>query len=142
MKILMLLGFLIALMACSSLVPANVPPQLAATAGVSILITDEIVDAGWFTVNYPDGWRVVRSSIAGTPLVLDFVSPDNSMRITVYEPPPMPRGEATTDASLYERFDYASHANYEIYFRGIAPIEQGEAFDAIFQQVMESIEFR
>jgi hypothetical protein len=149
MKILMLLCFLIALMACSSLVPANVPPQLAATAGVSILITDEIVDAGWFTVNYPDGWRIVKLSTTEMPIYLVFAAPDvesqslsnRGMIIDISETV-IGRVDVTADASVYERFDTVSQGERSVYLRGQAPIEKREAFDAIFQQVMESIQFR
>jgi hypothetical protein len=142
MKILMLLGFLIALMACSSLVPAKVPPQLAATAGMSILITDEIVDAGWFTVNYPDGWRVVKLSIAGEALHLSFVAPNtNSTWIELSESGFL-IPDITLDPNLYERLDRVTYRGKTVYLWGRSPIEEREAFDVIFQQVMESIEFR
>jgi hypothetical protein len=142
MKILMLLGLSIALMTCSSLVPANVPPQLAATAGVRILITDEIVDAGWFIVNYPDGWRVVKSSIAAESLTLTFAATDDRHCWIKISEEPFAIAEGTPDPNYYERMDTVDFLDKSLYLWGHCPIEEREAFDAIYQQVMESIQFR
>jgi len=74
---------LLLLSACGSLVPATTPPQLEHTPGIPITITDERIITPDFTVDYPDGWRVVKTSIAGAPLEFVFASPDDEMVITL-----------------------------------------------------------
>ncbi len=65
--------------ACAPIVPATTPPQLEHTPGAFVVVTDETFDAGTFRVDYPQSWRVVKTSIASTPLIqVVFVTPDES----------------------------------------------------------------
>jgi hypothetical protein len=145
MRFLLLFVLLIALLACSSLVPANAPLQLNATAGAPIVINDESVDAGLFTVDYPDGWRVVKLSLAGAPIELVFVSPDETMRIQLRQgkdnsvcaiPESTPEfGNYWPDACLYAGSTY-------LVVLGYAEREDRLIFDEIFAEVVDSIHFR
>ncbi len=65
--------------ACAPIVPATTPPQLEHTPGAFVIVTNETFDAGVFRVDYPQSWRVVKTSIASTPLIqVVFVTPDES----------------------------------------------------------------
>ena len=65
--------------ACAPIVPATTPPQLEHTPGAFVVVTNETFDAGVFRVDYPQSWRVVKTSIASTPLIqVVFVTPDES----------------------------------------------------------------
>lgn len=71
--------FCFLLSACVPIVPATTPPQLKHTPGAVVVVTDGTVDAGVFRVDYPQSWRVVKTSIAATPLMqVVFVAPDES----------------------------------------------------------------
>jgi hypothetical protein len=142
MRVLIVLALLVSLTACSSLVPAKEPPQLDATAGAPIIITDEIVDAGLFTVDYPDGWRVVKLSIAGEPITLIFVAPETQDTWIKVSEASFLIPESTIDPNYYEHLDSLSRNDKTVYLQGQFPIEQREEFDAIYQQVLQSIQFR
>jgi len=73
--------------ACAPIVPATTPPQLEHTPGAFVVITHETFDAGVFRVDYPQSWRVVKTSIASTPFIqVVFVTPnDSSITLTQIE---------------------------------------------------------
>ncbi|MEM9951903.1 MAG: hypothetical protein AAF846_09900 [Chloroflexota bacterium] len=62
------------------MIPATTPPQLQHTPGAPLTITDNQIDADWFRLTYPDGWRVV-TNIAIEPVALVLVSPDDALVI-------------------------------------------------------------
>lgn len=67
------------IVACAPIVPATTPPQLKHTPGAFVVVTGDTFDAGVFRVDYPQLWRVVKTSIASTSLIqVVFVAPDNS----------------------------------------------------------------
>ena len=68
--------------ACQSLVPATSPLQLDFTPSPPITITDSQIEGDWFSLDYPDNWRVI-TNIASEPLHLILVSPDDSLVIHV-----------------------------------------------------------
>lgn len=141
MRFLAFLSLALILAACSSLVPADTPAQLEATAGFPILVDDERVDAGSFILDYPDGWRLVKLSLAGDPITLALVAPDdNDTQIQVSEIG-FPELEATIDANYYERFDSLEANGKTIYLWGQFPITRREEYDPIFEALRESIRF-
>jgi len=88
--------------ACTPLVPATTPPQLAHTPGIFVNITSEYIITPDFSLAIPDGWRVVKSSIASAPLEFVLVSPDETMTIQVSETPLDDAQIATADdVTLY-----------------------------------------
>jgi len=94
---------LLMLAAC---VPATVPPQLNATPGAAVVVTDGRYDAGAFSALRPDGWRVVTSAADAPPSVI-FVAPDDTALImlttgVIGEPP---RPTALTDTPLRDRLE-------------------------------------
>lgn len=65
--------------ACSSLVPATVPPQLQHTPGAFVRLSETQFDASFFRLDYPSTWRVVKLNTAdNTRLQVVFVAPDQS----------------------------------------------------------------
>jgi hypothetical protein len=138
MRLLCLFSLLL-LAACTPLIPATTPPQLEFTPGAFITVDDEVVDAGFFRVNYPDGWRIVKTSIAAAPLEIVFASPDNSMTIHIVE------GEyvipaSTPDPNIYERRTQLQLSeNILLTIFGQAPIEAQDEFNTMFDSVLDSI---
>ena len=122
--------------ACTPLVPATTPPQLQHTPGAFVSIDDEYFDAGMFRLNYPDGWRTVKLSVASAPLEVVFASPDDTMVIHVSEVP-LPEREAPPNT--YTRSSVVIQDDITIYMQGEAPLDQRSVFDEIFAQVLESI---
>lgn len=81
-----LLGLVLLISACAPIVPATTPPQLDFTPGAEVVVTDKSFDAGAFRVDYPAGWRIVKTSIAAdAQLQVVFVAPDGNSRITLTE---------------------------------------------------------
>jgi hypothetical protein len=141
MRFLSLSFLFIPLLACSSIVPANEPLQLNATAGVPIIITDEMVDAGLFTLDYPDGWRVVKLSIAGAPIHFVFSSPDETMRIDL-EQTECIFPEITPEFGDYWPRACRSLNGLELRIEGFAEHNDRVIFDSIFSTMFDSIQFR
>jgi len=125
--------------ACTPLIPATTPPQLEHTPGAFVSIDGDHFDAGFFRVDYPDGWRTVKTSVAAAPLEVVFASPDNSMTIHIVEgDAPFP--EATPDPAIYERWEWIHlSSDMTITVIGEAPIEAKDEFDVIFDGVVQSV---
>lgn len=135
--ILILLGIILS--ACSSIIPATTPPQLAYTPGAAITISDETIYTDIFQVNYPDAWRVVKINVATDPIELVFASQDGGMWIKISENP-IAIPEGTPDPTLYEHLDMIEIDGINIYIQGQSPIEKRDLFDEIYQHVLDSIE--
>ena len=138
MRFIYLLSLLL-ITACTPLIPATTPPQLAFTPGAFITVDDEVVDAGDFRVNYPDGWRIVKTSIAAAPLEIVFAAPDNSMTIRivegVYSPP-----ASTPDPHIYERQEQVHVSDsLTITVVGQTPKESSADFNTLFDTVLDSL---
>jgi ABC-type transport system substrate-binding protein len=133
---IMLLIFTLA--ACRSIIPATTPAQLQYTPALVITINEETVFTPIFQVDYPDGWRVVKISIAGEPIELVFASPDDEMWIKISEQA-IPIFEGTLDPNIQERLEIVEIDGTKIYTQGQSPIEKRELFDEIYQHVLDSI---
>lgn len=134
--------FLILFAACQSLVPAQSPPQLSHTPGAPISITDNQIDAGWFTLDYPDGWRVV-TSIALEPLELVLVSPDDAMVINIYTRSSCAIPDVTPEPETYWRDECRGDSGGQnVHVSGRPDTEFQAIYDPIFDAVIRSIEFR
>jgi hypothetical protein len=127
---------LLMLTACAPLVPATTPPQLVDTPGAFVTITDEFYDAGIFRVHYPQGWRTVKISIAAEPMRVVFVSPDDSMLITLSEVP-LPEPEIPPDTVIVS--ETVPSENVTIYAQGQAPATLEADFRPIFERVLASL---
>jgi hypothetical protein len=131
---------LIALTACQPLVPATTPPQLEHTPGAFVSVTDDSYDAGVFRVRYPEGWRVVKTSIAGAPMEVVFVSPDEEMTIRLSEAAfdaPEPDDERFT---RYEQRTLNNTAGITLYARAESPLSRRDELQTLFQRVVQSAE--
>ena len=125
--------------ACTPLIPATTPPQLEYTPGAFVTVDDDHFDAGIFRVDYPDGWRIVKTSVATAPLEVVFASPDNSMTIRIIEGD-IPIPDSTSDQAIYERQEqFGLSANVTLTVIGQAPIESRAELDEIFDTVRASI---
>jgi hypothetical protein len=87
MSYLRILIFSLLIGACVPIVPATTPPQLKHTPGAFVVVTEGTFDAGVFRVDYPQWWRVVKTSIASTAMIqVVFVAPDDkSITLTQVE---------------------------------------------------------
>jgi hypothetical protein len=125
--------------ACTPLIPATTPPQLKHTPGAFVTVDDDYFDAGMFRVDYPDGWRIVKTSVATAPLEVVFASPDNNMTIRILswgEDYP----ESTVEPGLHERWERLELADdLTLTVIGYAPMEAQAEFDTLFDRVIASI---
>ena len=64
-----------ALLALAACVPARTPPQLAATPGAKVVVSDQEYRTEAFSARYPAGWRAITSP-AGEPPFVVFAAPD------------------------------------------------------------------
>jgi hypothetical protein len=128
---------LVVVLLVAACVPAKTPPQLEFTPGAYARVDDMTYDAGVFRVDYPGGWRIVKNNIAAAPMSVVFVSPDESMTITVQ-----------VGALENTRFDGDWQTEIEtrtveggalVTLIGRAPAEQWDAFQQVFQRVVESV---
>lgn len=122
--------------ACTPLVPATTPPQLEYTPGAFVTLDDEVFNGGSFRVNYPDGWRVIKISIAAAPLEVIFASPDDTMLIHLSETP-LPETETPPDTAT--RHDSIMVDTTVIYMSGQTPRNQAAAFDRLYERVRDSV---
>src|SRR5687768_2462994 len=123
--------FALWLTACTPLIPATTPPQLEYTPGAFVTVDDDRFDAGIFRVDYPDGWRIVKSSVAAAPLEVVFASPDNSMTLQIVEGE-VPFPESIPDPAIYEHWEWIDvSSNLIVTVIGKAPIETKDEFDLI-----------
>ena len=129
------ISFMLTLMivvACQPLVPATVPPQLSHTPGEFIRIDDDRVYVDDFSVAYPEGWRVIKISMASDPVRFVFASPDNTMLITISANPIV--DDVTPDATKTIHEDERDG----IYFRGEALVEDDDVFEEIYEGIVQS----
>ncbi len=124
---------------CAPLIPATVPPQLSHTPGTFITIDDQFVGTTLWRIRYPDGWRVVKISIAAEPVRFVFVSPDDQMVIEVAETALI---EATPEPDRIYLRDTRSIAGLTFYLSGSAPQNEGEMFEGFYQLVLDSVQIR
>lgn len=119
-------------------VPATVPPQLDATPGPAVVVTDQEYDAGAFKVRYPAGWRVISSAATSTATVL-FAAPDHTAIMlfgvdAVEAPMPETDGQIRTEIrqiSLEQNVSVTAILN--------APAENWEVFAPLFEQSVASV---
>jgi hypothetical protein len=131
----LIIFFLFVLAGC---VPAKVPPQLAATPGAAVVITEQEYDAGAFKVRYPAGWRVITSA-ATSPTTVIFAAPDNAA-IMLF-------GVDATEAPMLENDAQIRTETRQITLEnGLhvtailnAPADAWDVFVALFDQAVESV---
>ena len=128
--------WLILITACTPLIPATSPPQLDYTpSGIAIRITDGTVYTDDFQMDYPDGWRIIKLSVDGSPLHLVFASPDDSMRIDLTETP-LPEDQIQD----YDQIEMiALDDTRKLYIYAQASEENKAIFDRIFSYLLDSI---
>lgn len=121
---------------CGTIAPAQTPAQLAATPGEFVTVTAHTVETDSFTFSYPYTWRIVKSSPAGKPLQFIIISPDETQLIAVseaeYTLPPSERS--------YQRGGTVTVGGDTVYISGESTSDQQEAFDAVFDFVIASIQ--
>lgn len=130
---------LIMLSGCQSLVPARTPPQLSQTPGLPIIITDNHIDAGWFTLEYPDGWRVV-TNVAVEPIRLTLVSPDDALIIFVAEDNCLIL-DVTAEPGTYWRNNCPRTDERILHLSGNPELAIQGIYDPIFDAVVASVQF-
>jgi hypothetical protein len=134
-----LLGCLLVITGCRPLIPATVPPQLSATPGETITIDDQAIYTDTWQIRYPDGWRVVRINTAADPLQLVFVSPDESMLITIGEAAAADAPPAADQITAQDRLQVGGQT---LYLSGSAPASASATFATIYEYVRSSLRLR
>jgi uncharacterized protein YbdZ (MbtH family) len=96
-------AFLLLLLLCSC-IPAKTPPQLNATAGAPVIVTERHIEFEGMQLEYPMGWRVITSA-ANDPASLVFAAPEDKAIIvlsTIKETTLPELATLETEATAYE----------------------------------------
>ena len=126
----------------SACVPAQRPDVLRTPApawGTAIAITDERVYLPAITVDYPDGWRVVKASEAQDAVQVVFAAPADTMVITVAHAPPAPILPATHRVTAR---DERVIAGVRVYLQAEAQPNYREQIERHYQRVRASLQAR
>lgn len=120
-------------------VPASPPPQLFHTPGAPVTVTDEHLETQYFTVQRPDGWRVVTSA-ADVPLAVTFIAPEEDALIIVtnllwQEPAP----DLPPEVTLRRRTEQFNRDGVTITAYLVAPAGKWDAMTDVFERVMASV---
>lgn len=120
-----------------SLVPATEPPQLRHTPGLFITFDGEIYDAQVFRVRVPDGWRVIKTSTAASPMQVVFAAPTGDLSITISAAPLDP---ATPEAGQIVLQEERGSPARPIIVRAQGATEAREALERAYQRVLDTLE--
>ena len=126
------IGLLLCCVACSSLAPAATPPQLQRRHSHAISLSENRLDAGTFSLDYPANWRVVKLNGADAPLLrLALVAPNqNALFLTqLDEVDPARRGAAIVGLS----------SGVAIHYELTGDEGASEAFRRHAQRILDSI---
>jgi hypothetical protein len=132
-----MLLILLLLAACS---PRELPPQLSYTPGPPYTIDGRTLTTGIYTVETPDGWRVIAGP-AEDPYTFQFVAPDNDALIVLsdheIENPPQP---LNADAAVLEtQAVEARGGESPLYAVLVAPADEIDAHRPTLDTLIESI---
>lgn len=128
--------------ACQSIVPATVPVQLSHTPGAAIRIDETTIDADWVQIAYPDGWRVVRANVSGSPLYLVLVSPDERLRIDIQHVATCPPDDHTPSPDRYQRIAcLPNREQSQLLVSGEVDGALAEVYAPLFDAVVASVHF-
>ncbi|MEO1444231.1 MAG: hypothetical protein AAFV33_27805 [Chloroflexota bacterium] len=129
---------MLALAAC---IPATTPPQLDFTPGAPVVVTDGRIQTAAFSVERPDGWRVITSS-ADAPLTLILVAPDDAALILLATDgigePPRPTNIDPAD-TLRDSTEQVEAGNITVSVYTVAPSSQWDAMQAVTRRVVASL---
>ena len=129
---------------CAPLVPATQPAQLRHTPGAFVMVDHESFDAGAFQVEYPQGWRIIKSSTAGAPMTVVFASDmqdDGPLQIWLSVAPLALTPAQRTD--LKRRAEIPLDDGTIIYAVGLAPSKAPiRDLNQAFSQVVDSVRAR
>ncbi len=133
--------FLFWFLLLASCVPADPPAVLTNTPGVPIRIDDQRVYTEAFSLEYPNGWRVITSA-ADAPLSLIFAAPGNCALIEI----------SVSDAALVDSLGADCPADVEsltrevalddtsVFIRGLAPSADLDTFTPLFDTIIDSLQ--
>jgi len=137
---LCLCGLIYVLVGCGAIVPAKTPAQLEQTPGASVILTDQLYDAGLFKVHYPGGWQVITGA-ASAPTWVVFISPYEMSVIALSVEPldPAPQPPIQTEALRFETQTLALTDGSVLYAFLSAPESDWQTTQIIFQSTLDSI---
>lgn len=119
--------------------PAAAPEHLRYTPGPAVVISGNTFTGDGYTLQFPDGWRIVTGQ-ADLPPTITFVSPDNCSIILVAAGSIEP---VTSPDCAGEEFQTASRGvtldAFTLTIAGSAPVSQWNQFSAQFEQVVASL---
>jgi hypothetical protein len=126
---------LLALAAC---VPATPPPNLDATPGAAVVVSDGRYESDSFSARYPDDWRAITSP-AGEPQFVILAAPDNCTVVILSldeRPAPEPAG---CEASDWREANDTSDGTPTVYAAVRAASDAWPAAEATFESIVASI---
>ena len=119
-------------------VPAQTPPQLAATPGSAVVVSGSRYVSEAFSLTMPGGWRAITSP-ANESVFVTLAAPDHCTVIVVsVEPQPVPEPAACEGAAMREA-THSIDGTPVIYVVMLAPVDGWDDAEATFMAVVESV---
>lgn len=128
-------GLLLGVAAC---VPATVPSQLAHTPGPGVTVNNGRYANSAFSLNYPEGWRVVSSAASADTASVMLIAPEDAALIVIGEDaqtPTLPHAESLRTESQVKAVN-----GRRITLILSAPAAEWTPYHAAFIQVVESLQ--
>lgn len=119
--------------------PAAAPEHLRYTPGPAVVITGNTFTGDGYTLQFPDGWRIVTGQ-ADLPPTITFVSPDNCSIILAavgsIEPITSPDCAGEEFQTIQRE---AAIGTRRLTLAGSAPVSQWDQFSVQVEQVVASV---
>ncbi|MEM6281327.1 MAG: hypothetical protein AAF787_03965 [Chloroflexota bacterium] len=122
-------------------IPATAPPQLEYTPGPPVVVTDGRIQTAAFSVERPDGWRVITSA-ADAPLTLILVAPDDAALIVLATDgigePPRPTSIDPED-TLRDSTEQVRVGDVDVSVYAVGPSAQWDALQVATRRLVASL---
>lgn len=122
----------------SGCIPAKVPPQLGATAGAPVVVTDRTLQFEGLEIEYPFSWRVITSA-ANNPRSFIFAAPEDKALIVLSTTEQIALPELTTTEEQETTYETVTKNNRQYHVWLISASSSHADFLPRFQNLLSSI---
>lgn len=129
---------LVGVLGLGACIPAQTPPQLAATPGPAFTVTADRFTNAAFSVARPPGWRVISPGAAAAPGVI-FVAPDDRALIFLTTDPQATPPQPPSDSPLREARATVPLPGATVYASVAGPVADWAAFAPVWAEVVASV---
>jgi hypothetical protein len=130
-------AFLLLLLLCGC-IPAKTPPQLKATAGAPVIVTERHIEFEEIEIEYPSEWRVITSA-ANDPRSFIFAAPEDKAVIVLSTIRQITLPELSTVEAQETTYETVTNANRQFHLWLISDTSSHADFLPHFQTLLLSI---